>query len=40
MGSSNLLSGYADADWGNTAINVWYAHPVQQCADHVEVEDV
>jgi hypothetical protein len=42
-GRSNrdLLSGYTDADWGNsfTAINVGYTHGVQQGTNHVEVED-
>ena len=37
----DLLSRYADADWGNSfpQVDVWHDHAVQQVADHVEVED-
>ena len=35
----DLLSGYADADWGNIPqVDVWHGYAVQQVADHVEVE--
>ena len=37
----DLLSGYADADWGNSfpQIDVRHGHAVQQVAYYVEVED-
>ncbi len=37
----DLLSGYADADWGNSSsqIDVRHGYAVQQVADHVKVED-